>query len=49
MLLAAPAFVVGANNVFGLLFGYVFWRYGLEATMIAHGRALVVAYLINPV
>ena len=38
-------FVVAANTVFGILFGYLYWRYGLEAAMIAHGTAHVVAYL----
>ncbi len=38
-------FVVLANTVFGILFGYLYWRYGLEAAMIAHGTAHVVAYL----
>lgn len=38
-------FVVGVNAVFGVLFGYLFWRYGLEAAMIAHGTAHVVSYV----
>jgi hypothetical protein len=38
------AFVVGANTVFGVLFGYLYWRYGLEAAMIAHAFAHVVGY-----
>jgi membrane protease YdiL (CAAX protease family) len=42
------AFVIGANTVFGLLFGYLFWRYGLESAMIAHALAHVVSYLANP-
>lgn len=39
------AFVVGANAVFGLLFGYLFWRHGLESAMIAHAGAHVVGYI----
>lgn len=39
------AFVIGANAAFGLLFGYLFWRFGLESAMIAHGLAHVVNYL----
>jgi membrane protease YdiL (CAAX protease family) len=38
-------FVVGLNTAFGVLFGYLFWRYGLEAAMIAHGTAHVVSYV----
>jgi membrane protease YdiL (CAAX protease family) len=41
------AFVIGANAAFGLLFGYLFWRYGLESAMIAHALAHVVNYLAN--
>jgi len=38
-------FVVGVNAAFGVLFGYLFWRYGLEAAMIAHVTAHVVSYI----
>ncbi|MGH7721133.1 MAG: CPBP family glutamic-type intramembrane protease [Gemmatimonadaceae bacterium] len=41
------AFVIGVNTAFGLLFGYLFWRWGLESAMIAHGLAHVVSYLMN--
>ena len=41
------AWVIGVNTAFGMLFGYLFWRYGLEAAMIAHGVAHVVNYLLN--
>lgn len=37
-------FVMGANGVFGVLFGYLFWRYGLEAAMIAHALTHAVAW-----
>jgi membrane protease YdiL (CAAX protease family) len=40
-------FVVGVNAAFGVLFGYLFWRYGLEAAMIAHGTAHVVSYVLG--
>jgi hypothetical protein len=33
------------NAAFGVLFGYLFWRYGLEAAMIAHATAHVVSYV----
>lgn len=41
------AYIVGANSAFGVLFGYLFWRYGLEAAIIAHGGAHLVAYLLS--
>ena len=37
-------FIVGANAIFGLLFGHLFWRHGLEAAIIAHLTAHVVSY-----
>ncbi len=40
-------FVVGANAIFGLLFGYLYWRYGLEAAIIAHLTAHVVSYALS--
>lgn len=36
-------FVVGLNAAFGVLFGWLYWRRGLEAAMVAHA----VAHLIN--
>jgi hypothetical protein len=42
---AAVAWVVGVNTVFGLLFGYLYWRRGLESAMIAHGLTHAVHYL----
>lgn len=41
------AFVVGANAVFGVLFGYLFWRYGLEAAIIAHAFAHMVSHIVS--
>jgi membrane protease YdiL (CAAX protease family) len=38
-------FVVGLNAAFGVLFGWLFWRYGLEAAIIAHGVAHLVSHL----
>ncbi len=45
--LSAPvaSFVVVANSLPGLLFGYLYWRYGLEAAIGAHGLAHIVATL----
>jgi hypothetical protein len=40
-------FVVGANTAFGVLFGYLFWRHGLETAMIAHGTAHAANYIIG--
>ena len=41
------AFVIGVNTTFGLLFGYMFWRWGLESAMITHALAHVVSYMAN--
>jgi membrane protease YdiL (CAAX protease family) len=45
---AVVAFVIGVNTAFGLLFGYLFWRHGLESAMIAHALAHAVSFLANP-
>jgi membrane protease YdiL (CAAX protease family) len=37
------SWVIGANMSFGLLFGWLFWRRGLEAAMVAHA----VTHLVN--
>ncbi|HSC08376.1 MAG TPA: CPBP family intramembrane glutamic endopeptidase [Steroidobacteraceae bacterium] len=37
-------FVVGLNATFGLLFGWLFWRRGLESAMIAHAITHFVSY-----
>jgi membrane protease YdiL (CAAX protease family) len=42
---AVVAFVISVNTAFGLLFGYVFWRHGLESAMIAHALAHAVSFL----
>ena len=39
------AFVIGGNAVFGILAGWLFWRFGLESAILAHGIAHVVAYI----
>ena len=41
-------FVIGVNAVFGLLFGWLFWRRGLESAMIAHATTHIVNYLLIP-
>jgi membrane protease YdiL (CAAX protease family) len=44
---AIVAFVIGVNTAFGLLFGYLYWRHGLESAMIAHALAHAVSFLAN--
>ena len=39
--------VLGANALFGILFGFLYWRHGLESAMLAHGLAHVVAFLAD--
>lgn len=41
---AVVLFVVGLNATFGLLFGWLFWRRGLESAMIAHAVTHLVSY-----
>jgi membrane protease YdiL (CAAX protease family) len=41
------AFVMGVNTAFGLLFGYLYWRHGLESAIIAHALTHVVSFLAN--
>lgn len=47
-----PAWLVGvvimANAGPGVLFGWLFWRRGLEAAVIAHGLAHILAALVVP-
>ena len=40
------AFVIGGNAVFGVLAGWLFWRFGLESAILAHciTHVVVVAY-----
>jgi hypothetical protein len=38
-------FVVGVNATFGVLFGWLFWRRGLESAMIAHAMTHLVSQL----
>ncbi|MEO8673881.1 MAG: CPBP family glutamic-type intramembrane protease [Tahibacter sp.] len=42
---AIATFVVVGNTVPALLFGYLYWRWGLEAAMIAHALAHLVSVL----
>jgi membrane protease YdiL (CAAX protease family) len=37
-------FVVGLNAAFGLMFGWLFWRRGLESAMVAHALTHLVSY-----
>ena len=42
-------FVVGLNATFGVLFGWLFWRRGLESAMIAHAVTHLVSYAATQV
>jgi membrane protease YdiL (CAAX protease family) len=33
---AVVLFVIVANSAFGIVAGYLYWKYGLESAMIAH-------------
>ena len=40
-------FVIAANSLFGIVAGYLYWRYGLESAMIAHALAHVLNYIVG--
>ena len=42
-------FVVGLNAAFGFLFGWLYWRCGLESAMIAHAVAHLVSYFATQI
>lgn len=41
------AYTTIGNALFGVVAGYLFWRYGLEAAIVAHVSAHVLAFLIH--
>jgi hypothetical protein len=38
-------YVIAGNSLFGIMAGYLFWQYGLEAAIIALAFAHVVNYV----
>jgi membrane protease YdiL (CAAX protease family) len=42
-------FVVGLNAAFGLLFGWLYWRRGLESAMVAHAVTHLVSYVATEI
>ncbi len=44
---ALVAYVTIGNALFGVVAGYLFWRYGLEAALAAHVLAHVFAFLLR--
>lgn len=41
------AYITIGNALFGLVAGYLYWRYGLEAAVVAHVSAHVLAFAIR--
>ncbi len=41
------AFITAGNSLFGILFGFLFWRYGLVSAIVAHALTHFVNYLVN--
>jgi hypothetical protein len=41
------AYIVTGNSAFGLIAGYLYWRYGLESAIVAHALAHVLAFLVG--
>lgn len=46
--LATTALVVGLNGAAGIVFGYLYWRRGLEAAMLAHFSMDIVLHVLVP-
>jgi len=42
-------FVIGLNAAFGLLFGWLYWRRGLESAMVAHAVTHLVNYVATQI
>lgn len=40
------AYIIIGNALFGIVAGYLFWRYGLEAAIVAHTSAHVLAFIV---
>ena len=40
------ALIIGANALLGILYGWLYWRKGLEAAMLAHGLTHLLAVLV---
>jgi hypothetical protein len=43
---ATVLYVLAGNGAFGIVAGFLFWRWGLEAAMLAHAFAHVFAWLV---
>ncbi|HEV7237625.1 MAG TPA: CPBP family glutamic-type intramembrane protease [Thermoanaerobaculia bacterium] len=41
------AYVLVVNTIFGIAFGWLYWRYGLETAIVAHALTHVVSYLVS--
>jgi hypothetical protein len=44
---AIAVYIIAGNTLFGIIAGYLFWRYGLEAAILAHALAHVFAYALR--
>jgi hypothetical protein len=44
---SVAAYITIGNAVFGLVAGYLFWRYGLEAAIAAHVAAHVLTFIVR--
>ena len=47
--MATTLYIISLNGIGGLVFGYLFWRCGLESAMVAHFFADIVLGVIGPV
>lgn len=44
---AIVGYVIVVNTIFGIAFGWLYWRYGLEAAILAHALAHVVSFIVS--
>jgi len=44
---AITVYIIAGNTLFGIIAGYLFWRYGLEAPIAAHALAHMLAYVLR--
>ncbi len=39
-------YIIVVNSIFGIMFGWLYWRHGLESAMIAHATSHLINYLL---
>jgi len=44
--LTLTVYIIVVNSIFGIMFGWLYWRHGLESAMIAHATSHLINYLL---